>query len=68
MNGTIVGSIVLLLIVGLYFGSFILNKNTAVPEGTQVIDKCSTCGSGSCSLSKKEIVSKSEEQVCEDFK
>lgn len=38
-------------LVALYMISYIGNKNTAVPEGTPVIDKCSTCGtSGACAL------------------
>lgn len=68
MNEALIGGIVLLLIVGLYFGSYIMNKNTEAPEGAIVVDKCSTCGtSGACSLSKQEQVSLSDDQVCEDF-
>lgn len=42
-------------LVGLYFTSYILNKSTPVPEGTPVIDKCSTCGtSGACALQSEK--------------
>ncbi len=52
---------IIVVLVGLYLGSYVLNKNTAVPEGTPVIDKCSTCGtSGACALQ-----SESKEDECD---
>lgn len=48
---------IIAVLVGMYIGSYILNKNTAVPEGTPVIDKCSTCGtSGACALQSEDKV------------
>ena len=38
-------------LIGLYIGSYYLNKNTAVPEGTIEIEGCGSCASsGSCSI------------------
>lgn len=48
-------------LVGLYVVSYIMNKNTAVPEGTPIIDKCSTCGtSGACALQTEEKIEECE--------
>ncbi len=65
MSGGIVG---LLLVVGmilLYVGTYVLNKNVAVPEGIEPVDKCSTCGSGSCSIRLEETFKKSGDDECD---
>ena len=67
MDSIFVALLVMALIVGLYFGSYILNKNTAAPEGARVIDKCSTCGTGSCSLPTKESFKNSPDEECEIY-
>lgn len=61
MNGAIVGLLLVVGIIGLYFLTYVLNKNTAVPEGTPIIDKCSTCGtSGACALKGTDEVEECE--------
>jgi len=67
MSGALIGGGLLLLMVGLYLGTYLLNKTIPVPEGTVVIDKCSTCGSGACSLPVKEEFSKSNKESCEIY-
>ena len=44
---TILGFLV--FIVGIYIGSYVLNKNTAVPEGIEPAT-CSSCNSNTCSV------------------
>jgi hypothetical protein len=66
MNEVVIAGILLLGIIGVYFLTYILNKNTAAPEGVEPIDKCSTCGtSGACSLSQKEEIRVHPEEECE---
>lgn len=67
MNGLIIGIGIIVFVVALYFGSYILNKNTAAPDGVTVIHECSTCGNGACSLSRKENYSNSHDQHCEIY-
>jgi len=66
MTGTLIGFGVLFLIIALYFITYIANKNIDAPEGAIKISKCSTCGSGSCSLSSEERLS-AEDTECDDF-
>ena len=57
----LVGGIILI-----YFGSYILNKNTEAPEGIEPPEKCTTCGSrGACSLSQREEMKKHPDEECE---
>ena len=67
MNGMLIGEGLLLVIIALYFVTYILNKNTEVPEGSHVIPECSTCGNGSCSLARRENYSNSEDIHCEQY-
>ena len=50
MPGYIVVPLLLFGVIGLYILSYSLNSKTKTPEGIEAIGKCSTCGSGSCSL------------------
>ena len=50
MQGLIIVIILLAVIIGLYIGSYYLNKNTPVPEGIEDVSDCQSCGSISCSL------------------
>jgi len=50
MPGYIVVPLLLFGVIGLYILSYSLNAKTKTPEGIEGISKCSTCGSGSCSL------------------
>lgn len=63
MNSIFIGVALLVGIIGLYFLTYILNKNTDAPEGAIKVDKCSTCGTrGACSLSDREKQSDSDEE------
>lgn len=66
MSGPVIGILLLGGIVLLYFGSFILNKQTDAPEGIEPAEKCTTCGSrGACSLSQQEEMKKHPDEECE---
>ncbi len=67
MDGFIVGSILLVGIIILYFLTYILNKKTEVPQGITPLSKCSTCGNGSCSLKDKENFLGNEDEECDIF-
>ncbi len=40
--------VVLALVIGLYIGSYILNKNTPVPEGITPMEECNACNTTTC--------------------
>lgn len=40
--------LVLAGVIGLYIGSYLLNKNTPVPEGIVPLATCSSCSTTSC--------------------
>ena len=61
------GGLIVLAVIGLYILTYILNKNTAAPEGAIVITKCSTCTSGSCSMVTKEKYVASDTEDCEVY-
>lgn len=66
MNDILIAVLLVGGIIILYFGSYILNKNTEAPEGIEPAEKCTTCGSrGACSLSQKEELKKHPEEPCE---
>ena len=66
MNEVVIAGILLLGIIGVYFLTYILNKNTAAPEGVEPADKCKTCGTcGACSLSQKEETRVDPADECE---
>ena len=68
MSSSLVGVLVIFGVIALYIVSYILNKNTDVPEGIEPLDKCSTCGTGgSCSLDKKSFVQEYKDEECDDF-
>ena len=50
MQGFLVISGLLIFIIGLYILTYLMNKNTPVPEGIEPAEKCSTCGSKGCSV------------------
>ncbi|QMS84507.1 hypothetical protein [Candidatus Xianfuyuplasma coldseepsis] len=55
MPSYIVVPLLLFAVIGLYIVSYSLNKNTKTPEGVETLGKCSTCGSGSCSLAGTNV-------------
>lgn len=66
MNEVVIAGILLFGIIGVYFLTYILNKNTAAPEGVEPAEKCSTCGtSGSCSLGQKEEIRIHPDEECD---
>ena len=50
MQGFLVISGLLIFIIGLYILTYLMNKNTPVPEGIEPADKCGTCNAPSCSI------------------
>lgn len=58
MGKILVTVLVLAGVIGLYIGSYILNKRTPVPEGIEPIADCDACNTTSCSQhpSKTESV------------
>lgn len=50
MQGFLVISGLLIFIIGIYILSYIMNKNTPVPEGIIAEAKCGTCNAPSCSV------------------
>lgn len=67
MSPQITGVLIVVGFIVLYFVTYSLNAKTKVPEGVEKISKCSTCGSGSCSLSNKEKFLSSEDDECEIY-
>ena len=66
MSEIVIAGILLIGIIGVYFLTYILNKNTDAPEGVEPIDKCTTCGtSGACSLAQKEETRVHPEEECD---
>lgn len=66
MNELVIAGLLLVGIIGVYFLTYILNKNTDAPEGVEPADKCSTCGtSGACSLAQKEETRVQADEPCE---
>lgn len=66
MSELVIAGMLLVGIIGVYFLTYILNKNTDAPEGIEPVDKCSTCGtSGACSLSQKEDKRTNPDEECE---
>ena len=45
----VVTILVLAGVIGLYLGSYVLNKNTPVPEGIIPIEQCASCSTTACS-------------------
>ncbi len=50
MEGFFIISGLLIFIIGMYILTYLMNKNTPVPEGIEPAEKCSTCHAGSCSI------------------
>ena len=50
MNGLLAISGVLIFVIGLYLLTYLMNKNTPVPDGIVPEDKCGTCSAPSCSV------------------
>lgn len=50
MESFLVISGLLIFIIGLYLLTYIMNKNTPVPDGIVPADKCGTCNAPSCSV------------------
>jgi hypothetical protein len=55
MPGFIAIPLLLAAVIGLYMLSYVMNNKTKAPEGIEGITKCSTCGSGSCSLAGTNV-------------
>ena len=64
MTGGMVGILLVIGVIVLYVGTYVLNRNTEVPEGVIPASKCSTCGSGSCSIREEDFSGKSETEEC----
>lgn len=61
----VIGSLMVLGLVGLFFISYILNKNTPKPEGCELeveSEKCLNCKSPFCNL-RKDIKEKSDNNL-----
>lgn len=52
MEGFLIIVGILVLFIGLYLGSYVLNNNTEIPEGDYESVGCDSCNSTSCSLRK----------------
>lgn len=50
MQGFFVVVIILVIVIGMYLGSYVLNSKTEVPEGIIIDPGCEGCSSMSCSL------------------
>lgn len=55
MSSVIVAVLVVGGIIGLYFLSYVMNKNTPMPEGVDPIEECNTCNTTSCSHHPENI-------------
>lgn len=67
MSGPILGAVLVIGIIALYFITYIGNSKIAAPEGVAPVDKCSTCGSGACSIDIKEKYLSGEIEECAVF-
>lgn len=50
MQGFLIILIVLVIVIGLYIGTYVLNSNTKTPEGAKTISGCEGCQTLSCTL------------------
>ncbi|XMB87348.1 hypothetical protein RJG79_05995 [Mycoplasmatota bacterium WC44] len=57
MEKILVTILVLASVIGLYIGSYILNKRTPVPEGIEPIADCDACNTTSCTQHPSKDVS-----------
>jgi len=55
--------IVLTLVIGLYIGSYLLNKNTPVPEGIIPVEGCSSCNTTSCGHHPSQVKDELKEEL-----
>lgn len=56
MKETIIGIAVVVGVIALYIITYVLNKNTDVPEGTRDLpNACGACSAPNCSISSKNI-------------
>ena len=44
--------IILVIVIGLYLGSYVLNSKTDLPEGITEVASCDSCNATSCSSRK----------------
>ena len=65
MSGPVLGLLLVIGMILLYFGTYVLNKSVDAPAGIAPVSKCSTCGSGSCSIREEAFSSKEEIEECE---
>ena len=69
---TILAIVFVILLVIIFIVTYILNKNTAVPEGCENIkisnENCSACGNLDCSIKKGIDLKKIEEELKEEEK
>lgn len=61
MEKILVTILVLAGVIGLYIGSYILNKRTPVPEGIEPIADCDACNTTSCTQHPSNDVSIKED-------
>ena len=50
MSGFFVVLIILIIVIGLYLGSYVLNNRTEAPEGIEIDPGCEGCQTTSCHL------------------
>ena len=69
---TILAIVFVILLVIIFIVTYILNKNTSVPEGCENIkisdENCSACGNLDCSIKKGIDLKKIEEELKEEEK
>ncbi|MCF7927084.1 MAG: hypothetical protein K9L74_05865 [Candidatus Izimaplasma sp.] len=55
MEDFLVVGLILLVVIGLYLSTYLLNKNTEKPQDTEIL-KCGACSSLHCNVrDKKEV-------------
>ena len=50
MQGFIIVLVILVIVIGLYLGSYVLNNRTEAPKGVEIDPGCDGCQTPSCSL------------------
>ena len=50
MQGFIIVLVILVIVIGLYLGTYVLNSKTKPPEGVEIDPGCKGCQTLSCSL------------------
>ena len=62
---------IIILLIAIFFISYLLNKKTPVPKGCENIrindENCSVCKNTSCSIKQKIDLKKIEEEIKEEI-